>query len=55
MPEGIQLRTDARGEGKKQGREHPSTGCGFDGQEHFNYRARMVSGGTVAGADARPW
>ncbi|MBN2670154.1 MAG: hypothetical protein JXX29_00690, partial [Deltaproteobacteria bacterium] len=28
---------------------------GFDGQEHFNYSARIVSGGQVAGTDTRPW
>jgi hypothetical protein len=28
---------------------------GFDGNEHFNYRARIVSGGTIAGTDVRPW
>ena len=28
---------------------------GFDGQEHFNYTARIVSGGTVAPTSTRPW
>jgi hypothetical protein len=28
---------------------------GFDGQETFNYKARIVSGGTVAPATTRPW
>jgi len=28
---------------------------GFDGQEHFNYKARIVSGGTVAPRNTRPW
>ncbi len=28
---------------------------GFDGQEHFNYRARIVSGGKVAPISTRPW
>jgi hypothetical protein len=28
---------------------------GFDGQEHFNYTARIVSGGTIAPRDTRPW
>jgi hypothetical protein len=28
---------------------------GFDGQETFNYKARIVSGGTVAPTSTRPW
>jgi hypothetical protein len=28
---------------------------GFDGQEHFNYQARIVSGGTIAPTSTRPW
>ena len=28
---------------------------GFDGQETFNYEARIVSGGTIAPASTRPW
>lgn len=28
---------------------------GFDGQETFNYKARIVSGGTIAPATTRPW
>jgi hypothetical protein len=28
---------------------------GFDGQETFNYKARIVSGGTIAPASTRPW
>lgn len=28
---------------------------GFDGQEHFNYKARIVSGGTIAPTTTRPW
>ncbi len=28
---------------------------GFDGNEHFNYTARIVSGGTVAPTSTRPW
>lgn len=28
---------------------------GFNGQEHFNYKARIVSGGTIAPTSTRPW
>jgi hypothetical protein len=28
---------------------------GFDGQEKFNYKARIVSGGTIAPTSTRPW
>jgi hypothetical protein len=28
---------------------------GFDGQERFNYKARIVSGGTIAPTTTRPW
>jgi hypothetical protein len=28
---------------------------GFDGQERFNYKARIVSGGTIAPNTTRPW
>jgi hypothetical protein len=28
---------------------------GFDAQEHFNYKARIVSGGTIAPTGTRPW
>jgi hypothetical protein len=28
---------------------------GFDGQERFNYKARIVSGGTIAPTSTRPW
>jgi hypothetical protein len=28
---------------------------GFDAQEHFNYKARIVSGGTIAPNTTRPW
>jgi hypothetical protein len=28
---------------------------GFDGQETFNYKARIVSGGTIAPTSTRPW
>jgi hypothetical protein len=28
---------------------------GFDGQEHFSYKARIVSGGTIAPTTTRPW
>ena len=28
---------------------------GFDGQETFNYKARIVSGGTIAPNTTRPW
>lgn len=28
---------------------------GFDGQEKFNYQARIVSGGTIAPTSTRPW
>ena len=28
---------------------------GFDGQEHFNYEARIVSGGTIAPSGTTPW
>jgi hypothetical protein len=28
---------------------------GFNGQEHFNYQARIVSGGVVAPNTTRPW
>ncbi|MGE5785459.1 MAG: hypothetical protein ACM3ZE_12745 [Myxococcales bacterium] len=28
---------------------------GFDGQEHFNYKARIVSGGVIAPENTRPW
>jgi hypothetical protein len=28
---------------------------GFNAQEHFNYKARIVSGGTVAPNTTRPW
>lgn len=28
---------------------------GFDGQEHFNYKARIVSGGVIAPDNTRPW
>ena len=28
---------------------------GFDGQEKFNYKARIVSGGTIAPTTTRPW
>lgn len=28
---------------------------GLDGNERFNYRALVVSGGTIAGTDVRPW
>lgn len=31
------------------------SGKGFDGQEHFNYEARIVSGGTIAPSSTRPW
>jgi hypothetical protein len=31
------------------------SGKGFDGQEHFNYQARIVSGGTIAPASTVPW
>lgn len=31
------------------------SGKGFDGQEHFNYQARIVSGGTIAPNTTRPW
>jgi hypothetical protein len=31
------------------------SGKGFDGQEHFNYKARIVSGGTVAPRSTVPW
>lgn len=30
-------------------------GWGFNAQEHFNYKARIVSGGTVAPNTTRPW
>jgi hypothetical protein len=30
-------------------------GWGFSAQEHFNYKARIVSGGTVAPNTTRPW
>jgi len=28
---------------------------GFDGQERFNYKARIVSGGVIAPTSTRPW
>jgi hypothetical protein len=28
---------------------------GFDAQEHFNYKARIVAGGTIAPTSTRPW
>jgi hypothetical protein len=31
------------------------SGKGFDGQETFNYKARIVSGGTIAPNTIRPW
>ena len=31
------------------------SGKGFDAQEHFNYQARIVSGGVVAPTTTRPW
>lgn len=31
------------------------SGKGFDAQEHFNYQARIVSGGVVAPNTTRPW
>lgn len=31
------------------------SGKGFDAQEHFDYSARIVSGGTVAPSSTRPW
>lgn len=31
------------------------SGKGFDGQEHFNYKARIVSGGVIAPTTTRPW
>ncbi|MGC4087136.1 MAG: hypothetical protein QM756_04370 [Polyangiaceae bacterium] len=31
------------------------SGKGFDGQEKFNYKARIVSGGTIAPTTTRPW
>jgi hypothetical protein len=31
------------------------SGKGFDGNEHFNYKARIVSGGTVAPKATVPW
>jgi hypothetical protein len=32
-----------------------NSGKGFDGQEHFGYQARIVSGGTIAPTSTRPW
>jgi hypothetical protein len=31
------------------------SGKGFDAQEHFSYKARIVSGGTIAPTTIRPW
>ena len=31
------------------------SGKGFDAQEIFNYKARIISGGTIAPATTRPW
>jgi hypothetical protein len=31
------------------------SGKGFDAQEHFNYKARIVSGGTIAPTSTTPW
>ncbi len=31
------------------------SGKGFDAQEHFNYKARIVSGGTIAPTSTVPW
>ena len=31
------------------------SGKGFDAQEHFNYKARIVSGGVIAPTSTRPW
>ncbi|MGD9202698.1 MAG: DUF6055 domain-containing protein [Chitinispirillia bacterium] len=31
------------------------SGKGFDAQEHFSYKARIVSGGTIAPNTTRPW
>lgn len=31
------------------------SGKGFDAQEHFNYQARIVSGGVIAPNTTRPW
>lgn len=31
------------------------SGKGFDAQEHFNYKARIVSGGTIAPSTTTPW
>jgi len=32
-----------------------NSGKGFDAQEHFNYQARLVSGGTIAPTSTTPW
>lgn len=32
-----------------------NSGKGFDAQEHFSYKARIVSGGTIAPTSTRPW
>ena len=31
------------------------SGKGFDAQEHFNYKAKIVSGGTIAPTSTTPW
>ena len=31
------------------------SGKGFNAQEHFNYKAKIVSGGTIAPNTTRPW
>jgi hypothetical protein len=40
---------------KSSGGDNDGSNKGFDKNEHFNYRARIVSGGTLAPTDTVPW